>query len=164
MQNKRRYIVFGVIISIVLCLTLLLVQCQREAATDIPNRLLEVDEGAVQWEGDKNQLSDQTPGTIAIPGFDELSFVADQKQQYVNFYNPEVNDCLFLMTLYVNGEPYWQSGYVEPGKGYYTLELSATIPVGGYEGELRIQCFKRSGTELNSARVTFDLHVLEDYT
>lgn len=68
------------------------------------------------------------------------------------------------MTLYVNGEPYWQSGYVEPGKGYYTLELSATIPVGEYEGELRIQCFKRSGTELNSARVTFDLHVLEDYT
>ena len=68
------------------------------------------------------------------------------------------------MTLYVNGEPYWQSGYVEPGKGYYTLELSATIPVGEYEAELRVQCFKRSGTELNSARVTFDLHVLEDYT
>ena len=162
MQNKRRYIVFGVIISLILCLTLLLTQCRGESATDIPNRLLEVDEGAVQWEGEKNRPSDQTPGTIAIPGFDELTFVADQTQQYVNFHNPEVNDCLFLMTLYIQGEPYWQSGYVEPGKGYYTIELSATIPVGEYEGELRIQCFKRSGTELNSARVTFDLTVMEE--
>ena len=162
MQNKRRYIVFRVIISLILCLTLLLTQRRGESATDIPNRLLEVDEGAVQWEGEKNRPSDQTPGTIAIPGFDELTFVADQTQQYVNFHNPEVNDCLFLMTLYIQGEPYWQSGYVEPGKGYYTIELSATIPVGEYEGELRIQCFKRSGTELNSARVTFDLTVMEE--
>lgn len=130
MQNKRRYIVFGVIISIVLCLTLLLVQCQREAATDIPNRLLEVDEGAVQWEGEKNRPTDQTPGTIAIPGFDELTFIADQTQQYVNFHNPEVNDCLFLMTLYIQGEPYWQSGYVEPGKGYYTIVLYNTTFYG----------------------------------
>ena len=162
MQKKRRYIVFGVIISLIACLTLLLVQCQREAATDVPNRLLEVDEGAVQWEGEKNRPSNQAPGMIAIPGFDELTFVADQKQQYVNFYNPEVNDCLFLMTLYVNGEPYWQSGYVEPGKGYYTIELSATIPAGEYSGELKIECFKTNGQELNSARVTFDLYVLED--
>ena len=162
MQKKRRYIVFGVIISLIACLTLLLVRCEGNPATDTPNRLLEVDEGAVQWEGDKNRPSNQTPGTIAIPGFDELTFIADQKQQYVNFHNPELNDCLFLMTLYVDGEPYWQSGYVEPGKGYYTIELSATIPVGEYSGELRIQCFKTNGQELNSARVTFDLYVLED--
>lgn len=162
MQNKRRYIVFGVIISLIVCLTLLLTQCRGESATDIPNRLLEVDEGAVQWEGEKNRPSDQTPGTIAIPGFDELTFVADQTQQYVNFYNPEVNDCLFLMTLYVDGEPCWQSGYVEPGKGYYTIELSDPLPVGIYKGELRIQCFKANGTELNSAKVTFELTVQEE--
>ena len=81
MQRKRRYIVFGVIISLIIGLILLLVQCQGNPATDNPNRVLEVDEGAVQWEGDKNQLSDQTSGTIAIPGFDELTFVADQKRQ-----------------------------------------------------------------------------------
>ena len=162
MHNKRRYIVFGVIISIVLCLTLLLVQCEREAATDIPNRLLDVDEGAVQWEADKNQLSDQTPGTIAIPSFDELTFVADQKQQYVNFHNPEVNDCLFLMTLYIQSEPYWQSGYVEPGMGYYTIELSKPLPCSIYNAELRVQCFKPNGMELNSARVTFELIVQEE--
>lgn len=86
MQKKRRYIVFGVIISLIVCLTLLLVRCEGNPATDTPNRLLEVDEGAVQWEGDKNRPSNQTPGTIAIPGFDELTFIADQKQQYVNFH------------------------------------------------------------------------------
>ena len=112
------------------------------------------------FDGSTQPLVLDVTGTIA--GFDELSFVADQKQQYVNFHNPEVNDCLFLMTLYVDGEPYWQSGYVEPGKGYYTIELSDPLPVGIYKGELRIQCFKANGTELNSAKVTFELTVQEE--
>ena len=99
MQKKRRYIVFGVIISLIACLTLLLVRCEGNPATDTPNRLLEVDEGAVQWEGDKNRPSNQTPGTIAIPGFDELTFIADQKQQYVNFHNPELRHCSMHSSL-----------------------------------------------------------------
>lgn len=162
MQRKRRYLVFCMIISIILCLTLLLVRCQGNPATEIPNKLLEVDDGAVPWEGEKNRPSDQTPGTIAIPGFDELTFVADQTQQYVNFHNPEVNDCLFLMTLYIQGEAYWQSGYVEPGKGYYIIELSKPLPSSIYNAELRVQCFKPNGMELNSARVTFELTVQEE--
>lgn len=162
MQKKRRYIVFGVIISIVLCLTLLLAQCQKKTATDIPVWLPEADDGAVKWEGDQNLAKPHKAATIAIPGFNTLTFIADQKEQKVNFHNPDTNKCLFLMTLYVEGEVYWQSGYVEPGKGYYIIELVEGIPVGVYDSELRIQCFRMSGEELNSAKVTFELTVLEE--
>ena len=162
MLKNRRYIVFGVVLLLFVCLILLLAQCQGKSATGIPNKVLKADEGAVNWEGEQNLAEPQTSGTIAIPGFSKLTFGADHLQQQVNFYNPATNNCLFLMSLYVEEELYWQSGYVEAGKGYYQIELSDCIPAGLYDAELRIRCFRESGQELNSAKVTFDLTVLED--
>ena len=162
MNKNRRYLVFGVIISLVLSLILLLVQCHSEPGSVNTLGQLEADEGAVNWEGEQSLAAPQAPKTIAIPGFSKLSFVAGQLQQRVNFYNPESNNCLFLMSLYVEDELYWESGYVEAGKGYYSIELFNPIPVGLYDAELRIQCFRESGEALNSARVTFDLTVLEE--
>ena len=92
-----------------------------------------------------------------------MVFIADQTTQKVNFYNPEINDCLFLMSLYVDEELLWQSGYVKPGDGYYEIELSRALPEGENfkNGCLRIQCYKLDGTTLNSARVSFKLMIVK---
>ncbi len=159
---KRKYIVLGVIILLLCGLILLLRYCNTDTTPYSPSDGLQVDEGAVDWEGNKGPSQGQGSGGIAIPGFDKLIFTADQIKQQVNFHNPATNDCLFLMTLYVENEEYWQSGYVEAGKGYYNIELYKPISAGEYDAELRIQCFRSTGVELNSARVTFDLTVLEE--
>lgn len=162
MKSKQKYILLGTIILLVFCLILLLTRCNSNESVNAPAGQLTVDEGAVSWEGNQNLTEKNSPSKISIPGFESLSFIADQTTQHVNFYNPDSNSCLFLMSLYVEDRLYWQSGYVEAGKGYYVIELSKGIPAGEYAGELLIQCFRPTGAALNSARIEFDLTVLED--
>lgn len=63
------------------------------------------------------------------------------------------------MTLYINDIAYWQSGYCPAGNGYYDIELSQPLEKGEYTGFLKIQVFKPDGTEVNGAKVKFDLLV-----
>lgn len=161
MKMNRRWLLFGVVIFLFCALILLLRCCNADTTPQGPCNGLVADEGAVDWEGNKTVTETQQEGAIAIPGFDELTFKANQIYQHVNFHNPETNNCYFLMTLYVENEEYWQSGYVEPGKGYYNIELYKPLSAGTYNAELRIQCYRKTGAELNSARIDFDLTVLE---
>lgn len=161
MKKSRTYLLFGVIVLLVVGLILCLTKCQYDGSKNSPIEPLEADEGAVAWEGNQSLSGPQRIDGIAIPGFDRLTFAAGATGQRVNFYNPEVNSCLFLMSLYVEDALYWQSGYVEPGKGYYTIELTESLPEGVYDAALLVQCFRQSGEALNSARIEFELTVTE---
>lgn len=121
---------------------------------------LPADDNASEWNGnqDLNKPATDSP-KIGIPGITSLVFNADTTEQKVNFYNPAENDCMFLMSLFVDDKCYWESGYVEPGKGYYDISLSEVIPSGNYNAYLKVQCFKQDGTALNSANVEFNLSV-----
>lgn len=126
--------------------------------------LLPTDNNAEEWNGDQKLPSGAKADskTIKVPGISSLVFAVDQKEQKVNFYNPKENDCLFRMTLYIEDKEYWQSGYVDPGKGYYDITLDDTLKSGDYSGALLIECFRNEGTALNNARVEFDLKVVEE--
>lgn len=127
--------------------------------------LLPVDENAEDWNGDQRLPNGekQDTDTIKIPGFDSLTFTANQKNQKVNFKNPEENLCLFRMTLFINDQQFWQSaGGVEPGKGYYDIDLDDVLQPGNYDGSLLVECFREDGTALNSAKVKFKVKVVEE--
>ncbi len=98
-------------------------------------------------------------GGIAIPGFDSLYFNADQTTQKVNFFNPDINDCLFKMSLLVDETILWESENVAPGKGYYQIDLSKPLPIGEYSAFLKVNCFTLNGEPLNGASVEFRLIV-----
>lgn len=66
------------------------------------------------------------------------------------------------MTMYVNDEVLWQSGYCVAGNGYYNIDIAKPLATGDYSAYLKIECFKDDGTPLNSAKVEFDLKVQED--
>ena len=97
---------------------------------------------------------------IAIPGIKEIIFTAGDRKQKVNFYNPKENDCYFQMNLYAEDKLIWKSGYVSPGNGYYNIELNRTFSTGTLQGFLLIKCYKQDGTELNSAKVKFQITVI----
>lgn len=159
MKNKLLPVV---IVLILLCISLIIgvVVISNDTGSFLP-----IDDAADDWNGNqqlpKASLGDKP--AIAIPGFNELVFIANQTTQKVNFYNPLNNDCLFLMSLYVDEELLWQSGYVKPGDCYYEIELSRALPEGENfkNGCLRIQCYKLDGTTLNSARVNFKLMIVK---
>ena len=107
MKMNRRWLLFGVVIFLFCALILLLRCCNADTTPQGPCNGLVADEGAVDWEGNKTATETQQEGAIAIPGFDELTFKANQIYQHVNFHNPETNNCYFLMTLYVENEEYY---------------------------------------------------------
>lgn len=154
----------SIYISIIVILLLLLIGAAwcflHNQSVDKPS--LPTDSNAVEYEGDKptNRLPNGQKG-IAIPGFDTLVFSANQTHQKVNFYNPSENDCLFRMTLYVNDEALWQSGYCAAGNGYYDIDISKPLAVGDYPAYLKVECFKADGTPLNGAKVEFKITVQE---
>lgn len=160
MEKKRKRIYITVIILLLLLLIGAIIYIFCNQPNDSPE--LPTDENAVTWDGEQKvpKLQNGQKG-IAIPGFDTLVFTANQTNQRVNFFNPDSNDCLFLMTLYIDDKPLWKSGYCKPGTGYYDIELSEPLKAGEYSAYLKVQCFKEDGTVLNGAKVEFDITVQE---
>ena len=160
-EKRKRHILIAIIILLLLLLFSAIIIILQNRQADKPT--LPTDENAVIYEGQKDtyHLPNGQKG-IAIPGLPEsLVFEANQTEQKVNFYNPEGNDCLFLMTLYVKDCQVWQSGNVAPGQGYYNITLQEPIASGEHDAYLLIQCFKNDGTALNSAKVGTKIIVTE---
>lgn len=158
MKQKNKSKIIIAILILIIIIILLMFGFQNHNLNK--NKNLADDGNAVSWDGRQSlpraRLQDGT-AAIAIPGFDCLVFDKGSKTQKVNFYNPEINECYFQMTLLVDGEELWKSGNVKPGKGYYEIELNRTLSPMETQGCLQIRCFKNSGEELNSAKVDFKL-------
>lgn len=154
---EKKHYIFILLLLLIGLLILCLRSCEDNSSI---KDLLPIDEIAENWEG-KQQLPNekQESGQIEIPGFETLVFTENQKNQKVNFYNPENNNCLFQMNLFVDNIEYWKSGYVSPGKGYYNIELTDTLKSGRYDAYLLYNCYKEDGTKLNGAEVQFELIV-----
>ena len=159
MKKKSKYI----ILVLLLLITGIFIFSMICGDNNIPNPLffLTPDQDAEEWNGD--QELPQTGGSeeVAIPGFKSLVCYAGQTVQKVNLYNPEENSVLLKMTMYANSEKLWESGYIEPGKGFYQIEFCEPLKTGTYDGELLVECFLQDGTEMNKAKVKFDLYVEE---
>ena len=126
----------------------------------------DLDDGAVDWRGEQPQSKPQTGdgrAGIAIPGYKSISLKANVREQQVNLYNPDVNDCYFVMSLILpDGTKVWQSKMIAPGKGLYTITLDQEIPAGTYENSiLKYECYKRDDTltKLNGSEVKLILEV-----
>lgn len=165
-MTKEKKII--IVISSIACVLLLLsgFLIFRSCNQNEPNTpsSLPQDSNAVDWNGNQQLPGVSVPsGKICIPGFDSLVFTAGKTNQKVNFYNPALNgDRVFIMTLFIENKEYWKSGYCPSNSGYYDIELSEPLTEGEYLGYLKIQVFKPDGTELNGAKVEFNLTVVKE--
>lgn len=136
-------------------------QCSGEVPSVNHVSNITTDDEAVDYDGNHQtaQLPNGQSG-IVVPGFKSLVFDSTKTTQQVNFYNPTSNNCLFKMSLVVNGKTLWRSGWVKPGKCYYHITLSEKLPKGNYQGELLIECCTYDSKPLNNANVQFDIEVI----
>lgn len=159
--KKRNKLIPIVVILLIACLGLIVLLFSK-CGNEQPAKNLNPDNSAVTWNGEQNiskPTVDNKPA-IAIPGIKEMILISDQKEQKVNLYNPPTNNCYFQMNLYAEDELIWKSGNISPGNGYYDIELNKTLPKGERQGYLLIKCYRKDGTELNSAKVKFNLIVI----
>ena len=126
-----------------------------------PISLLIPDKDAEKWNGKQELPQSGSSEEVAIPGIKSLVCYAGQTKQKVNLYNPEENSALLRMSIYADNQELWKSGYIEPGNGYYNIDLKKKLDIGVYDGTLLVECFLEDGTVCNQAKVKFDLIVEE---
>lgn len=124
-----------------------------------PGRQLELDSGAVSWNG---VLAQQTGGVtqgIAIPGYKSITIDAGKTDVKVNFVNPEDNPCYFVISLLLdNGATLYQSKMIKPGFGLYDIRLSEPLAAGEYPATIRYDTYSLDNlSPLNGAAVKITL-------
>lgn len=102
------------------------------------------------------------PGNVAIPGFEYLDLQADTARQKLALGNPDVNDCLFQLTLMLeDGTVLWVSEDIRPGAQSEPIVLTQPLAAGEYGAVLHYQCYSMGlkRTALNAAQIGLTLRV-----
>ena len=128
---------------------------------DAPVAFPNFDPNAEEWHGNQELDRERVDSdSIRLPCMEKLVFKAGETVQQVNLFNPEENTCYMIISLELEDETLWESELVEPGKGFYTIELNRALDVGKYNAYIRYQCFSQNDlSELNGAEVAFNLTV-----
>ena len=110
------------------------------------------------------RFAEANPGSgesIAIPGYEKLSFAADKTAQTVNLQNPAENACSFVLTLTLTGgETLWTGKALSPGEAFKRITLSRALDAGEYGATLRYDCYTiEDNRPLNGAEIKLTIEV-----
>ncbi|MFC0616219.1 tRNA (uracil-5-)-methyltransferase [Enterococcus faecalis] len=156
MKQKKLFII---VLCIIIFTSLITTYCFYRYSS----KKQEVDSNAVDWVNKKNKDTHEITRNIEIPGFSELNMLANEIKQPISFYNPEVNECYFKITLLTkDGEKLWQSKLIEPGKGMHEIDLEKKLSAGTYENaKIKYECFTldESQSPLNGSEIEITLNV-----
>jgi hypothetical protein len=101
--------------------------------------------------------------SIAIPCWDTMTLIANQKEQTVNLYNPSKNEGInFIITLSLeDGTELYKSPRIPSGKAVYDIQLNEQLKAGTYNAIATYQCFTDYDGILNGSSLNFNLIVEE---
>lgn len=107
--------------------------------------------------------AEKSEDSIAIPGYEGLSLIADRKRQEICLPNPEQNSCYFSISLLLeDGTLLWQSELIPPGELSDPIVLTEKLAAGTYPNAvLHYSCFKMDEalSPLNGAEIKVTLRV-----
>ena len=99
---------------------------------------------------------------ISIPGYETITFPANEKSVEILLPNPSQNPCnfRFRMLLKDTGETLYQSGIIPPGMAVKRITLTRALAPGDYELEIQIETTSLSdATPMNGATMQVKLKV-----
>lgn len=113
---------------------------------------------------DFTPAGERQENSIIIPGMTGINMNAGQLQQSVDFYNPESNECYFVLSLYLSDDTLiYQSGFIEPGENITEIMLSQMLERGIY-GKCRLvyDCYSlNEKCPLNSGEVVLEINATQ---
>lgn len=105
--------------------------------------------------------ADEIQDSISIPATNGLTLISNQYNQTVDFYNPEENDCYFVISLYLSDDTLiYQSDLIEPSEHIQNINLLQKLEKGTYQNcRLLYDCYTydESRTQLNSANIVLNI-------
>lgn len=120
-----------------------------------------VDEAATEWD-DGIENDEEIEGRILVPGYSGAKMKAGDTSLALRIGNPAENTCYLQATLQLeDGTVLYESGLIEPGKGYDTIELTQTLAAGEYNAFVHYQGYSMDEEQemLNSCDSAFVLKV-----
>lgn len=102
-----------------------------------------------------------TENNITIPGVTGIYMEPNQTEQTVSFYNPEKNNCLFVISLYLSdGTLIFQSEHISPGEQLTDIALLTQLEQGIYKKCLLVyECYSLDGlTQYNGSQFTIEIN------
>lgn len=120
-----------------------------------------VDEEATAWD-DGIENDEEIEGRILVPGYSGAKMNAGDTSLALRIGNPAENTCYLQATLQLeDGTVLYESGLIEPGKGYDTIELTQTLEAGEYNAFVHYQGYSMDEEQemLNSCDSAFVLKV-----
>lgn len=114
----------------------------------------------ILWNGKQSIETEYEQSSIAIPGFDKMTFKSNSTNQKINLYNPESNNCsMDFFIIMPDNSVLWSEENIQPGYGLYDIQINKKLEKGTYEGcKFSVRCY-RDGIELNGCDITFALYV-----
>lgn len=122
-----------------------------------------VDGQATEWDDGLNAPS-EIEGRILIPGYSGASMKAGSKSLEIRIGNPKENTCYLQASLQLeDGTVLYESGLIEPGKGFDEIELTQSLDAGTYKALIHYQGYSLEDDPemLNSCDSAFTLTVTE---
>jgi len=121
-----------------------------------------IDSNASSWD-DGMDNAGEIEGRILVPGYSGAQMKEGDTVLSLRIGNPEENTCYLKATLQLeDGTVLYESGLIEPGKGFEEIELNQALEAGNYEAAVHFQGYTmdEEPKELNSSDSAFLLTVL----
>lgn len=166
--NKKGTSKIYLIIIIILLLALIgvgiyLIVGQSKKGPEYQGTSGTVDGEADAWD-DNLSAPSEIEGRILIPGYSGAKIQAGTNVLKLRIGNPSENTCYLQATLMLaDGTVLYESGLIEPGKGFEEVELLETLEAGTYEAYVHYQGYSMDEEPqiLNSCDSAFTLTVTE---
>lgn len=159
-KNKRLrtflYITSAVVILVILIIGL---RCCN-SSTPPPSGTDSTTESTTDNELDFVPAGDNN-GRIQIPAVTGLNMRAGQLEQTVDFYNPQENNCYFVITLCLSDDTeIYKSDMLAPGEHITAITLSQELQRGLYRNcRMIYNCYALDGkTKLNGSNVVLEIY------
>ncbi len=146
-RNKRKTAVIIAIFLVLFVLLLLLLLNSYQNTENTPSEETTPTQKTLDFEPYNEKR-------INIPGFSGIHLMPGQLNQTVGFYNPQDNNCYFVISLYLSDDTcIYQSDYIKPGEQLTDITLFQSLQKGIYKNcRLCYRCFSLSDkTELNGS-------------
>ena len=154
-SGKQRIIIVMAVIAVLLILLLLFIKSCGNAPSS----------GNSSEPTQEQKTLDFVPAAekrkINIPGFTGIYLTPGQLNQKVSFYNPDSNNCYFVMSLYLSDDTkIWESDYIAPGEKIEDITLLQSLDRGLYKNcVLCYRCFSLDDkTELNGSTQRIEIN------
>lgn len=122
-----------------------------------------IDAQASEWDDGLNAPS-EIEGRILVPGYSGASMKEGETTLALRIGNPQENTCYLQATLQLeDGTTLYESGLIEPGKGFDEIELTQSLDAGTYAAMVHYQGYslEEEPKILNSCDSAFTLTVTE---